>query len=335
MPKAVKLPSGSWRCQVKKDGVRKSFVVQDPTPKGRRECERLAAVWATEHAARGRMTTVGDAMDNYIALREKSLSVTTLTGYKSMRENAYADIQDKDVADITPKDLQKWVDDYKKEHSPKSVSNAAGLLLSSITEETGVHYHVRLPARIKEEMYTPTDADVKALMDAADPAVKKAIMLAAFATLRAGEVCALTAADINGNTITVNKSIARDGRKYVVKAPKTPGSVRTVEVPRKIAKMLLAGTYAPTDRIVGLVPHVLALRFRRLIVKAGLPHFRFHDLRAYSASIRHALGIPDQYIMRDGGWKTDNVMKAIYRRTMEDKRKKFAEIANDHFEKLV
>ena len=42
--------------------------------------------------------------------------------------------------------------------------------------------------------------------------------------------------------------------------------------------------------------------------------FRFHDFRHYSASIMHAIGIPDQYIMARGGWKTDTVLKAVYRK---------------------
>lgn len=39
-------------------------------------------------------------------------------------------------------------------------------------------------------------------------------------------------------------------------------------------------------------------RFTDILKKVGLPHFRFHDLRHYCASIRHALGIPDAYIMQ-------------------------------------
>ncbi|MCB7523198.1 tyrosine-type recombinase/integrase [[Clostridium] hylemonae] len=56
--------------------------------------------------------------------------------------------------------------------------------------------------------------------------------------------------------------------------------------------------------------------------QAGLNHFRFHDLRHYSASIQHALGIPDAYIMERGGWETDGTLKSIYRHTLKDKKKK-------------
>ena len=60
MATAKKLPSGSWRCQVlshteeytKPDGtigkrkIRKSFTCDDPTKRGKRLCEQMAAEWA-------------------------------------------------------------------------------------------------------------------------------------------------------------------------------------------------------------------------------------------------------------------------------------------------
>ena len=59
--------------------------------------------------------------------------------------------------------------------------------------------------------------------------------------------------------------------------------------------------------------------------------FRFHDFRHYSASIMHAIGIPDQYIMARGGWKTDTVLKAVYRNVIYDEQKKFTDKINSHF----
>ena len=87
--------------------------------------------------------------------------------------------------------------------------------------------------------------------------------------------------------------------------------------------------------MVTITPTALTNAFEHLVKACGLPHFRFHDLRAYSASIRHAIGIPDQYIMREGGWKTDTVLKAIYRRTMQDKEAEFSAKMNTHFLQIL
>ena len=53
--------------------------------------------------------------------------------------------------------------------------------------------------------------------------------------------------------------------------------------------------------------------------RAGIPHFDFHDLRHYCASVQHALGVPDAYIMQRGGWGNDRVLKEVYRHALKIK----------------
>ncbi|MGN0131496.1 MAG: hypothetical protein ACI4AA_03545 [Lachnospiraceae bacterium] len=48
----------------------------------------------------------------------------------------------------------------------------------------------------------------------------------------------------------------------------------------------------------------------------------------------HAIGVPDVYIMERGGWHSDIVLKKIYRGSMEDYKKKFVEMTNNHFETM-
>lgn len=81
-------------------------------------------------------------------------------------------------------------------------------------------------------------------------------------------------------------------------------------------------------------PEDISKKFGKILKEVGLPHFRFHDLRHYSASIMHALGIPDQYIMARGGWKTDRVLKSVYRNVIEDEQKKFSDKVNSHFKAM-
>ena len=50
----------------------------------------------------------------------------------------------------------------------------------------------------------------------------------------------------------------------------------------------------------------------------GLPHFGVHRLRSYLASKAHSLGLPDSVILKLGGWKSDNVMKNIYRKALKE-----------------
>lgn len=63
-------------------------------------------------------------------------------------------------------------------------------------------------------------------------------------------------------------------------------------------------------------------------------YFRLHDLRHYSASIMHATGVPDVYIMGRGGWSSDYTLKNIYRGSMDDYSKQYTNITNQHFENM-
>lgn len=73
---------------------------------------------------------------------------------------------------------------------------------------------------------------------------------------------------------------------------------------------------------------------RRAVKRAGLPSFRFHDLRAYSVSIAHAIGIPDSYLMRRGGWSSPDTYRKTYRRVIGDEDAEITAKLNEHFEKL-
>ena len=67
--------------------------------------------------------------------------------------------------------------------------------------------------------------------------------------------------------------------------------------------------------------------------KLDVPYFRFHDFRHYSASIMHAIGIPDVYIMQRGGWSSDKTLKKVYRNALEDYNRTYTDQTINYFEK--
>lgn len=333
--KAKKLPSGSWRCQPFINGIRKSFIVKDPSLKGKRKCEAMAANWANTIRSFENKETVSGSIRDYIDSKANILSPSTIRSYEGMLSNSYESIKDKKIDSIQGKELQKWMDDFSKTHSAKSCANARSLLVASLKmamPEFAVKITIKQHRQI--EYYTPTDADISAIIEhTKGTEIGKAIMLAAFGTLRRGEICALTKDDISGNKVHICKSMAQvKGGKYIIKSTKNEQSVRTVELPREVIKALLD---TEGNRIVNMTPSSVTQRFEHVLKECYLPSFRFHDLRAYSASVRHAMGIPDVYIMADGGWKTDNVLKRVYRRAMNDKRSEFARTINGHFTSII
>lgn len=339
MPKAKKLKSGSWNCRVieryeivngKKKPVMHSITVKDPSPSGRKRCELMAAQYQSRRHQEGGSLTIAEAIRRYIAAKEKILSPTTLHAYKSLQDNAYEDIQSLKLSTASQEALQRWVSAYAVKHKPKTVRNAVALLRASYEMFEEYFPRLSLPQRQRPELETPEDADIKALVEKVKGTeLEKAILLSAFGTLRRSEIAALDASDLKGNILTVRHALVVTDDGLVLKQPKTPGSVRAVELPPVIADKIRKDE----GRLVELTPQAITDAFERARKKAGVS-FRFHDLRAYAASFRHALNIPDIYIQKAGGWRSD-VMKQVYRRSMEDKEDDFEKTAREHFLKVI
>ena len=124
------------------------------------------------------------------------------------------------------------------------------------------------------------------------------------------------------------ESVAKDEKnRFKRKSPKTPGSNRRIEMPSFVIDAIKDQGY-----VTKLNLNQITSDFPRILKRAGLPAFRFHDLRHYCVSTLHAQGVPDAYIMQRGGWSTDGVLKKVYRHTLADQEKANAEKALSHFE---
>ncbi len=193
-----------------------------------------------------------------------------------------------------------------------------------------------LPAKTKPELYIPSDEEVvkivKKIREENDRDMLIAILLAAYGPMRRSEICALTDKDISENTVHVHKAMVHthDNSWSIKMKPKTEAGDRFITFPDFVIKEL-KGITGP---VVNLTPDAVTERFARLLRRAGVPAFRFHDLRHYSASIQHAIGIPDAYIMQRGGWESDTTLKQIYRHALDQEAKKANEKINDYFSKL-
>lgn len=336
MAKAKKLKSGSWRCLVydytDQDGKRHYESFTAPTKK---EAEYMAAEFSMTKDVKKRPEnlTLYHALDKYIQIKEGVLSPTTIRTYKSARRTHFSSIGEISIRDITNAIVQSWISDLSKRLQPKTVRNTYGLLASTLDMFCpDLYLKVKMPQKKESNFYTPSDSDIKKLlMQIEGTELEIAVLLAAFGTLRRGEICALTNEDVHGNFITVNHAFVRnENNEWILKEPKTEGSRRTIELPDFVIEKIkdIDGF------IVKAHPDALSERFRRAITVSGLQKFRFHDLRHYSASILHAIGVPDQYIMQRGGWSSDYVMKSVYRNVIDEESARQNQKIMAHFNQM-
>ena len=282
MAKAKKLPSGSWRCQVYDytDAAGKRHY-RSFTADTRKGAEYQAAEYALNKKDKPKLPeySLKTAIESYCSLKSNVLSPSTIREYRRMRDNYFCELADVQIKDICSENVQMWVNNFAANHSPKTVKNAYGLISAVLDAfAPDIRLRVTLPQKIQPDLYVPSDSDIKALLgyfSENDKDMEIAVYLAAFGTLRRSEVCALTADDVKGNVISINKAMVDKGNsEWVIKTTKTISSTRTIEMPEFVVRK-----FPRSGQIVGLNPDQVTRRFERAFKKLRISPFRFHDLR--------------------------------------------------------
>ena len=333
IPKAVKLPSGSWYVNVMVAGKRLSITA--PT---KREAENeAAAIKSGAKAARfDQSLSVTQALDRYIDSKSAVLSPATIAGYRRIQKNLLEPIADYPLSNLTQEQVQRWVNQLAKQgKKPKTVSNAHGLLSAVIgAYRPEMVLRTTLPQKVKPEIAIPSEADLSAIFDAAKGTkYELPIMLAVWLGLRASEIRGLRWEDIDGEYITIRRAIVEGETGPVEKGTKTFSGTRTLHLPPYLADLIRHQDHAQAH-IVTLSGHAMYNGFERVCEKAGVPHFRFHDLRHMNASVMLAAGVPNKYAQERMGHATDNMLKTIYQHTIQEEQKKYSEEIDQRFEAL-
>lgn len=290
------------------------------------DAKRQAERWKALHAEDDTPVamTLKQACEAYIESKDAVLSPATIRGYQIIVKNRLTGLMNCRIADLTQAQIQREINAEAKKYSPKTVHNDHGFLAAVLAmHRPSFTLHTRLPEKQQKAPHVPSNGEIEKLLrqiEHNDFELYKALLLAAFGSLRRSEICALLPEDITGNIIRVCKAVVlNDKNQYVVKdTTKSEAGTRLVTMPEEVIAKLVPAEGA--SRIVDYFPRSITKRFSTAVRQAGLVHFRFHDLRHYQASILHAMGVPDQYIMARGGWKTDATLKNVYRHQMDDKR---------------
>lgn len=313
--KPRKLKSGKWNMSVYlgKDGQGKKRY-KSITCRTKSECITAASRVSKNP---GEILRVDEAVYRYLEAKKDVLSPNTYRPYKGIYENYIKDdiVGTMPLEFLTDQFMQRWVSRLAASKSPKTVKNIYGLVSAAVRfQDSRLQFNVKFPQSKMQKLHTPTTAEVQKVLEAAKPnkPLYLAIILAAVGMMRLGEICALTAEDIDRkkNTITINKSMALDeNNDIIIKPPKNDSSNRTIVMPPYVIELL-----PKNGSIIGSTTNAISVAFRKLLKKLDVPHFRFHDLRHYAASIAasSSIGASVETIKARGGWATDGMMKRVY-----------------------
>ena len=341
MATAKKLPSGSWRVRAfaGRDPVTGKQMFVSFTAPTKDEAELKAKQYKVEQKDHRNVynLTVSEAVERYITAKAPVLSPSTYREYKGTQRRYLADIGHKKVNALTTEDMQLFISGLTLKVSAKTVANAYGLLSSAVSMfRPDAVFKVTLPTKQKKRPVSPDSEQVQSLFEAAGPELKICIALAAFGSMRRGEICALKHKDITGQTAHVHADmVITEDNVFVYKdIPKTSDSNRLVRLPLEVVGLI--GDGADDAFIVPFNPDQITKRFVRLRKKLNLNGVKFHDLRHYYASIGAVLGIPDTYLADFGGWTLGSGgMKNVYQNQIESASQLYAQAMTDHFSKLI
>lgn len=343
MPKAKQLPSGSWRvlASVTINGKRefRSFTADKPW-----QAEAEANEWIEYYRGVAKDTstmTVGEAISEYIALKEGVLSPSTIVGYLKLQRNYYDDIAHIQLRKLTQIIVQKWVSSLAQRLSEKSVRNAYGLLTAVINVyapklEIG---EITLPQKKKPKNVALSRQETSMLINGIQGDVMEVpILLALWLGLRRSEILALKWDDIDLDNLRIyidEALVLNKDKKSVLKDTKSTDSDRWLSLPTYIAEKIKNLPRKGERVFEGVSVNAWTQRFPKVCKKVGIPHYRFHDLRHSMATVGVTLNIADKVVMARGGWSNYATMKNIYQAVLQDDTSAADVLYNAYFTELL
>lgn len=314
--KIEKLPSGSYRIRKMYKGKTYTVVV-DYKPTQKEAIQLMSAELDKAKTSCQRMT-FQIASERYIQEKSNILSPSTIKGYESVLRSLSEKFRNTNASDLTSVDVQSEINTYAKTHSPKSTRNVHGFISSVLGMFCpNTVLNTTLPQKEVKKAYIPSDNDVKRILEQAKGSRYEIALILAMFGLRRSEICALTLDDVDGNILTIDKAKVQSiDNEWITKTTKTEAGTRSIYLPDHVVELI-----KERGVIYNGHPNNILIYLQRVQEQLGIPRFSLHKLRHYFASSAHARGIPDQYIMDAGGWKSKYVLGSIYQHAMDDKKK--------------
>jgi integrase len=230
---------------------------------------------------------------------------------------------EKELAKITPVMVRSWYADLATQ-TPGTARSAYRVLKAIFNTAISDDLILKNPCRVKGgatdrvvERRIPDVNEVTALTNAMPEQYRAAVIVAAWGTLRRGEVLGLERRDVDlvAGTVRVERAFHefRDGSLDL--GPTKNGDPRKVFMPSSVMPVLedhlnrFVGPDSDAPLFNGatgerLRPSNFWVIWAAARKRVGLKWVRFHDLRHFAATMFATTGASTKEIMSRGGWKS-------------------------------
>jgi len=357
-----KRTDGRWEARITlADGKRKSFFA-----KTRQEAAKMLVAATRDRDAGLPVVGGGQTLAQYLATWletvRPSLKAKAFRSYEQLtRVHVLPTLGRTPLTKVTPQQLQ-WLYATRLEagsstttvhhvHTVLHTALEAGLRLGLV--QRNVCDLVDPPRMRHYEIHVLTPAQVQILLQASQGHRLEALFFVALATgMRQGELLALKWQDVDleRGHLTVRATLQRNrGGGFVLVPPKTKRSRRRVVLPTVAIQALIAHRkrqdierqtlgmawdeqgFVFTNRLGRPLDgiHVLRRALRPLLLRAGLPPIRFHDLRHTAATLLLIQGVNPKVVSEVLGHSNVSITLEIYSHVLPDLQRLAADAMND------
>jgi len=334
---------GRWEIRVEAprgpDGKRRRLVAYARTweaaLKKRAELLIKAGREAPEEA--GAAITLGEWIEGYLQSREDEVRPNTLARYRTYAKHLRP-LADKPLSELRVPQIEALYKDLSANIGRSHLAHIRTFLRSALRKAVRYGYLEHSPAEIAELPKTRPEqrkaralsqAEIERLLEAAHGTRYYPLLYTTLALgLRRGEVLGLRWEDVDFDReeLAIRRIVVPVDGKTTIGEPKTLGSKRVLPLPPDLRDVLLGwgielervnlyGGWvfpAKTSAETPINPRNLERAFKGLLKKAGLPNYRFHDLRHTFATRTLASGVDPKTVSGLLGHSTVALTLDIY-----------------------
>lgn len=378
------LRPGVWRYRAPApkgpDGKDRRHSRTFSSPAGNRKAAEKAATailaeWdRSDTATAAQRGTVAELVHAYVELRARKDSPTTIYRRQAIIGRILTDLGPLRLDQLTARHLDRW---YATLATPRPVRRGARTAKVGLSANTIRQYHATVKAilqqgyrwdmvpgnvadkasppalqRTDQTARTPTPEAMGLIVAKASRSVRVALMLSAVTGSRRGEVVALCWSDLDGDMLTVARSLAqvpgqplrvKDTKAHKVKRVRLPGWAVEMLAEHRVESRewaeregvryvddgpILANQRADPPGRTPFPPDWFSQEWERCCHRAGVPGYTLHGIRHMTATVMSAAAISPAAAAKRQGQSVE-VMMARYVHVLDAEDERAVEVISD------